>query len=68
VIRKIATAAVYVEDQRNAIEFWTKQLGFNVHREKATGPQASWIEVGPPHAEFCLVIYLKSMMKDWAGA
>jgi lactoylglutathione lyase len=64
-IRKIATAAVYADDQRKAVEFWTKQAGFKVHREKAMGHQASWIEVGPPHAESCLVIYPKSMMQDW---
>ena len=65
-IRKIATAAVYVEDQRKAVEFWTKQVGFRVHREKPMGPQMSWVEVGPPDAESCLVIYPKSMMEDWA--
>jgi lactoylglutathione lyase len=65
-IRKIATAAVYVEDQRKAVEFWTKQVGFKVHRQKMMGPQARWIEVGPPDAESCLVIYPKLMMKDWA--
>ena len=66
VIRKIAIAAVYVEDQRSAVEFWTKQVGFTLHREKAMDLQASWIEMGPPHAESCLVIYPKSMMEDWA--
>ena len=65
-IKKIATAAVYVDDQRKAVEFWTQQVGFEVHREKPMGPQASWIEVGPPDAESCLVIYPKSMMEDWA--
>jgi lactoylglutathione lyase len=65
-IRKIATAAVYVEDQRKAMEFWTKQVGFKVHRQKTIGPQASWVEVGPENAESCLVIYPKSMMQDWA--
>jgi lactoylglutathione lyase len=65
-IRKIATAAVYVDDQRKTVEFWTKQVGFKVHREKPMGPQASWIEVGPPEAESCLVIYPKSMIDDWA--
>jgi lactoylglutathione lyase len=65
-IRKIATAAVYVDDQQKAVEFWIKQVGFEVHREKPMGPQASWIEVGPPGAESCLVIYPKSMMEDWA--
>jgi predicted enzyme related to lactoylglutathione lyase len=66
VIRKIATAAVYVDDQRKAVEFWTKEVGFEFHREKPMGPQASWIEVGPQGAESCLVIYPKSMMEDWA--
>jgi predicted enzyme related to lactoylglutathione lyase len=65
-IRKIATAAVYVEDQQKAVDFWTKQVGFKVHREKAMGPEARWIEVGPADAESCLVIYPKSMMQDWA--
>lgn len=65
-IRSIATAAVYVGDQRKAVEFWTKQVGFEVHREKPMGPQASWIEVGPSGAESCLVIYPRSMMEDWA--
>src|ERR671923_308171 len=65
-IRKIATAAVYVEDQRKALEFWTNQVGFKVKREKAMGSQASWIEVGPSDAESSLMIYPKSMMQDWA--
>jgi lactoylglutathione lyase len=46
-IRKIATAAVYVDDQHKAVEFWTKQIGFEVHRQQPMGPQGSWIEVGP---------------------
>jgi lactoylglutathione lyase len=65
-IRKIATAAVYVDDQSKAVEFWTKQVGFDVHREREMGPAARWIEVGPPGAESCLVIYPRSMMEDWA--
>jgi hypothetical protein len=28
--RKIATPAVYVGDQQQAIEFWRKQIGFKV--------------------------------------
>ena len=65
-IAKIATAAVYVDDQQNAVDFWTKQVGFEVHRKRSMGPQASWIEVGPRGAESCLVIYPRSMMEDWA--
>ena len=61
-IEKIATAAVYVDDQSSAIEFWTQKVGFEIHLEKAMGPYASWVEVGPPEAESCLVIYPKSMI------
>jgi lactoylglutathione lyase len=66
VIRNIATAAVYVSDQNRALRFWIEQVGFVVHNEHEIGPDARWIEVGPPGAESCLVIYPRSMMKDWA--
>ena len=65
-IEKIATAAVYVENQRQAVEFWTKQVGFTVHRENRMTPDTGWIEVGPEGAGSCLVLYPKSLMKGWA--
>jgi hypothetical protein len=46
IIRKIATAPLHVDNEQLAIEFWTTQVGFKVHREKPMGAQASWIEVG----------------------
>jgi lactoylglutathione lyase len=30
-ITHITTAAVYVEDQQKALEFWTGKMGFNVY-------------------------------------
>jgi lactoylglutathione lyase len=65
-ITKIATAAVYVEDQQKAIDFWTNQVGFEVRLERQMGPQAKWIEISPKGAESRIVIYPKSMMQDWA--
>ena len=65
-ITKIATAAVYVDDQDKAKDFWTNQAGFELRLEKAMGPKAKWIEVSPRDAESCIVIYPKSMMEDWA--
>ena len=65
-ITKIATAAVYVDDQEKAIDFWVEQVGFRIQNEESMGPTAKWIEVGPEQAESCLVIYPKSMMEDWA--
>ncbi|MEW5958457.1 MAG: VOC family protein [Chloroflexota bacterium] len=65
-ITKIATAAVYMEDQEQAIHFWVEPVGFHIHREETMRPNVKWIEVGPARAESRLVIYPKAMMKDWA--
>lgn len=65
-INAIATAAVYVPDQARSLEFWTKQVGFVVRRTESLGPQGAWIEVGPPDAASCLVLYPQSLMSDWA--
>lgn len=64
-ITKIATAAVYVEDQQKAKTFWTEKVGFEVIRETPMGPGGSWLEVGPKGAETALVLYPKAMMKGW---
>jgi len=63
---KIATVCVYVEDQEKAGNFWTEQVGFSVHRSRPMGPEVKWLEVGPKGAESCLVLYPKSMEKNWA--
>lgn len=65
-ISRIATAAIYVQDQQKAVRFWTERVGFDVHREAEMGPNAKWIEVGPSGAESNLVLYPRTMMKDWA--
>lgn len=65
-ISKIATAAVYVDDQDKTIAFWVDKAGFEVRREEPIGLNARWVEVGPPGAQSCLMIYLRTMMEDWA--
>jgi len=66
-IGPIKTVAVYVEDQARAEAFYTGPLGFVVRRRVAMGPEASWIEVAPPGAESCVVLYPRSMMPDWGS-
>lgn len=66
-IGPIKTVAIYVEDPQRAEAFYTGLLGFVVRRRVAMGPGASWIEVSPPGAESCLVLYPKSMMPDWSA-
>jgi lactoylglutathione lyase len=64
-IKRIATVAVYVEDQQKAKEFWTEKVGFEVVAEHPMGPNAFWLEVAPKGAQSALVLHPKSMMKDW---
>jgi lactoylglutathione lyase len=64
-ITKIATVGVYVDNQQKAVQFWTEQVGFVVHRSTPMTPEASWIEIGPEGAESALVIYPKTMMPNW---
>lgn len=63
---KIATVAVYVDDQKKAEEFWTKKVGLVIHSSHEMGPDAKWIELAAKGSESCLVIYPKSMMNNWA--
>ena len=65
-IEKIATSAVYVADQEEAIQFWKEQVGFEIRRDLSMGAEARWLEMAPPGADSCIVIYPKSMMEDWA--
>ncbi|PLR99838.1 VOC family protein [Bacillus sp. T33-2] len=64
-IKRIATVGVYVEDQQKAKTFWTEKVGFIVKAERQMGPNAYWLEVAPEGAETALVIYPRSMMKNW---
>ncbi len=62
-IKKIATVAVYTDDQQKAKTFWTEKAGFETVAEHPMGPVAFWLEVAPKGAATHLVIYPKSMMK-----
>jgi len=58
VITHIASTSVYVSDQDRALDFYTKQLGFETRSDQAMGPNAPrWIEVAPPGAQTRLVLY-----------
>lgn len=61
-IKKIATQAVYVTDQLLALKFWTEKLGFEKRTEIDMGNGSSWLEVAPPGAETCLVLYPRKLM------
>jgi lactoylglutathione lyase len=63
---KIATVAVYVEDQRDALRFWTEKVGLSVIRSHPIGLDLSWVELRADGPGSCLVLFPCSMMPDWA--
>ncbi|MEY2502835.1 MAG: lactoylglutathione lyase [Verrucomicrobiota bacterium] len=64
-IKKIATAAVYVADQKKALAFWTEKVGFELRDNIEMGNGMSWMEVAPPGAESCLVLYPQKLMSNF---
>ena len=63
-INKIGKITIYVQDQKQAKDFWVNKLGFVVKGEFPMGPSATWLEVGPSEDEFTtLVIYDKALME-----
>ena len=64
-IEKIATVSIYVTDQEAANRFWGEQVGFEIRRDLSMGAEARWLEMAPPGADSCIVIYPKGMMEDW---
>ena len=61
----IKTVGIYVSDQERSVDFYVNVLGFEVRRRMQMGADAEWVEVAPPTAETCLVIYPRELMPDW---
>ena len=64
-IRQIATATVYVEDQQKALDFWTETMGFEKRNQRDMGNGFAWLEVSPRGAQSSLLIYPRQLMTDW---
>ena len=62
-INRIGKITIYVDNQEEAKEFWTKKMNFVVKLEQPMGPNMKWLEVGPSNEEFTsFVIYEKNLM------
>ncbi len=63
-VNKIGKITLYVENQEQAIEFWTKKVGFVVTFEQPMGPNMKWVEVSATeNSETSFVLYDKNAMK-----
>lgn len=65
-LQHIATVAVYVEDQKKSLEFWTKKMGFELKANNQMTHEYHWYEVAPKGAQACVVIYPKALMPNWS--
>ena len=62
-INKIGKITIYVNNQEEAKEFWTKKMNFVVKLEQPMGPNMKWLEVGPSEDSFTtFVINEKNLM------
>lgn len=58
-ISKVGQVMLYVNDQDNAVNFWSKKLGFSVIAD-VNSHGIRWIEVAPPEgAETSIVLHDK---------
>jgi predicted enzyme related to lactoylglutathione lyase len=65
-LTRIGTITVQVTDQSQALEFYTRKLGFEKRADQPMGPGQRWIEVAPPGAETRILLYKAT--KDMPGA
>jgi lactoylglutathione lyase len=62
-INKIGKITLYVNNQKEAKNFWVEKLGFVVKFEQSMGPNVKWLEIGPSEDEFTtFVLYDKNLM------
>ena len=58
-ISKLGQVMLYVNNQEEAVEFWTEKVGFHVIADVTEGP-VRWIEIAPTKdAETSLVLHNK---------
>ena len=62
-INKIGKITIYVNNQDEAIKFWTEKIGFVVKFEQQMGANMKWVEIAPNSDEFTtFVLYNKAIM------
>jgi len=62
-IRKLGQVMVYVNNQDEAVKFWTEVVGFTVIAEEDNGQGMRWIEIAPSKdAETSIVLHNKEFV------
>lgn len=62
-IKKVGQIMVYVNDQDQAVKFWTEKMGFQVMCEQKNEQGLRWIELAPvPGAETTIILHDKQLI------
>jgi predicted enzyme related to lactoylglutathione lyase len=66
-ITNVKSMGVCVKDQAQALDFFTKKLGFEVRTDEPMGPNARWIEVGLPGSDVSLALWTPPGLENRIG-
>lgn len=62
-ISKLGQVMVYVDDQDQAVKFWTEKAGFSVIADEGKDKGMRWIEIAPSKdAETTIVLHDKALV------
>jgi lactoylglutathione lyase len=62
-INKVGQIMLYVNDQDQAVEFWTETVGFQVISEEDNGQGFRWIEIAPSKdSETSIILHNKEFV------
>ncbi|ADM69972.1 hypothetical protein GMA19_02161 [Paenibacillus polymyxa E681] len=62
-INKVGQIMLYVNNQDEALNFWTEKIGFNVISEENNGQGVRWIEIAPTKdAETSIILHNKEFV------
>ncbi|MGG3801682.1 VOC family protein [Metabacillus fastidiosus] len=62
-INKIGQIMLYVNNQDEAVNFWTEKVGFSVISEENNGQGMRWIEIAPTgEAETSIILHNKEFV------
>ncbi|WP_342598348.1 VOC family protein [Psychrobacillus sp. FSL H8-0483] len=62
-INKVGQIMLYVNNQDEAVNFWTEKVGFSVVSEEDNGQGMRWIEIAPSmEAETSIILHNKELI------
>jgi lactoylglutathione lyase len=61
-ITKVGQIMLYVNNQDEAMKFWTEKVGFSLVSEEDNGQGLKWIELAPTNAETSIILHNRELI------